>query len=83
MEIIQPGVNKGTGLARLAAHYGIAREQVMAFGDNTNDLPMLEAAGGKFAVENAQSQLKAIASVVASNEEDGVAEAITRYAMEG
>lgn len=83
VEIMPKDQNKGAAVRALSAHFGIPRGETAAIGDQLNDLPMLEAAGGKFAVENAQPQLKAIASVVASNEEDGVAEAITRYAMEG
>ena len=59
LEIIQPGVNKGTGLARLAAHYGIEREEVMAFGDHWNDAEMLEWAGESFAMENAIPEIRA------------------------
>ena len=77
LEIIQPGINKGTGLARLAAHYGIAREQVMAFGDYWNDAEMLEWAGESFAMENAVPEIRARAKYIApSNAEDGVARTI-------
>ena len=77
LEIIQPGVNKGTGLARLAAHYGIAREQVMAFGDYWNDVEMLEWAGESFAMENADPQVRTHARYIAPyNAEDGVARTI-------
>ena len=77
LEIIQPGINKGTGLARLAAHYGIAREQVMAFGDYWNDAEMLEWAGESFAMENAVPEIRARAKYIApSNAEDGVARII-------
>ena len=77
LEIIQPGVNKGTGLARLAAHYGIEREEVMAFGDHWNDAEMLEWAGESFAMENAIPEIRARAKHIApSNAEDGVARTI-------
>lgn len=68
---------QGTGLARLAAHYGIEREEVMAFGDHWNDAEMLEWAGESFAMENAIPEIRARAKHIApSNAEDGVARTI-------
>ncbi len=58
------GVDKGTGLARLAEHLGIAREDVVAIGDNTLDLEMIEWAGIGAAVEDAKPEIKAIADIV-------------------
>ena len=82
LEIIQPGVNKGTGLARLAAHYGIEREEVMAFGDHWNDAEMLEWAGESFAMENAIPEIRARAKHIApSNAEDGVARTIEEFLL--
>ena len=82
LEIIQPGVNKGTGLARLAAHYGIEREEVMAFGDHWNDAEMLEWAGESFAMENAIPEIRARAKHIApSNGEDGVARTIEEFLL--
>lgn len=71
------GQNKGAAVEFLTAYYRIPREQCAAIGDQLNDLPMLQAAGGAFAVANAQDALKRRARVVASNEEDGVAEALS------
>lgn len=51
--------DKGTGLACLCAALGIAPEEVMAFGDNWNDAPMLERAGQPWLVEGADPALKA------------------------
>ena len=69
-----PGVDKGTALAFLAERLGIAREQVMAFGDSTNDLDMLGAAGWPVAMGNALDVVKALAWRVApSCDQDGVA----------
>ena len=82
LEIIQPGINKGTGLARLAAHYGIEREEVMAFGDHWNDAEMLEWAGESFAMENAIPEIRARAKHIApSNAEDGVARTIEEFLL--
>ena len=64
----------------LSEYYRVPRGRIAAIGDNYNDLPMLERAGGKFAVANAESPLKEIATVVPSNEDDGVAAAL-KYAL--
>lgn len=51
--------DKGTALRRLCGILGIALDDVMAFGDNDNDLPMLEAVGHPYIVEGASPVLKA------------------------
>lgn len=81
VEVVPEDAKKSAALDFLSDFYAIPRERVAAIGDQLNDLSMIEAAGGKFAVGNAAEELKKIATVVASSEEDGVAEAI-RIAME-
>ncbi len=81
VEILSQKAQKGNALKYLAGYYQIPLEKVAAIGDQRNDLSMVEAAGGRFAVENAVEELKRIATVVRSNEEDGVAEALS-LAME-
>jgi hydroxymethylpyrimidine pyrophosphatase-like HAD family hydrolase len=74
LEIGPPGVTKATGLAAWCAARGIAAEEVLAFGDMPNDLPMLRWAGRSYAVANAHPEVLAAATAVTgSNEEDGVA----------
>lgn len=73
IEIMPKGQNKGEAIRFLSEYYGIPVDQIAAVGDQLNDLPMLEAAGGKFTVKNGADELKAIAEVIPSNEEDGVA----------
>lgn len=51
--------DKGTGLNQLCRALDISLEHVMAFGDNYNDLPMLELAGHPYLMENAATELKA------------------------
>lgn len=82
LEVNAPGVTKGKGLAALAAHLGLAPEQVMACGDSGNDLAMLRAAGLGVAMGNAEEAIKAAAGyVTASNDEDGVALAVERFVL--
>ena len=72
--------SKGDSLARIAARAGIAREEVMAVGDNHNDLTMLHYAGLGVVMANAEDELKELGfALTSSNEEDGVAEAIEKY----
>jgi HAD superfamily hydrolase (TIGR01484 family) len=55
-ELTAPGVSKGLALATLARHLGVAREHVMAIGDQDNDLPMLQWAGLGLAMGNAAAR---------------------------
>ncbi|GHH98504.1 Cof-type HAD-IIB family hydrolase [Neobacillus kokaensis] len=74
IEIIKAGLNKAVGLKKAADYYGIPAERVIAFGDEDNDLEMIEYAGHGIAMGNAIHQLKSIANdVTLTNEEDGVA----------
>lgn len=77
LEFLHPHINKGVALRQLAEHYHLDMSQTAAIGDGYNDIPMLKAAGVSFAVRNApQSVERAADHVVASWEQDGVAEAI-------
>lgn len=77
LEIAAPGVDKGAGLARLAAEIGIEAEDVVAFGDMPNDVGMLAWAGRGVAVENAHPAVLEVADeVTASNDDDGVARVV-------
>jgi Cof subfamily protein (haloacid dehalogenase superfamily) len=81
LEISAPGVTKATALAGLAARHGITAEEVVAFGDMPNDLPMLAWAGRAVAVANAHADVLALADeVTASNDDDGVALVLERLA---
>ena len=79
VEVSAAGITKAFGLERLAAEHGIAPEQVVAFGDMPNDLPMLAWAGHAVAVANAHPDVLAAADeVTGTNDEDGVAAVIER-----
>ena len=82
VEIMPAGQNKGGAIRFLSEYFRIPKEEIGAIGDQLNDVPMLEEAGGKFAVANAQEELKRIARVVSSCDKDGVAEAL-KIAREG
>lgn len=83
MEVTPLGIEKASALAELTGILGIPREQLMACGDGLNDIPMLEYAGFAVAMENAYDETKKVADhISASNEEDGVAEAIQKFILE-
>ncbi|WP_273850119.1 Cof-type HAD-IIB family hydrolase [Guptibacillus spartinae] len=74
IEIVRAGLNKAVGLQRLAAHFNVPQERIIAFGDEDNDLEMIEYAGTGVAMGNAIDELKNIANeVTITNEEDGIA----------
>lgn len=74
IEFLHPEVSKGQALQALAADLGIAPEEVVAFGDQHNDIGMLRFAGLGVAMENAHEEVKAEADyVTASNADEGVA----------
>lgn len=82
LEILPPGASKGAGLRTLLHDLGISPEHVMAIGDGENDVEMLRLAGLGVAVGNAMPAARAAADVVvASNDADGVAEAVERFVL--
>jgi len=82
MDILNPRISKGVALAEWAGLRGIAREEILAIGDNHNDEEMLSFAGIPVVMENAVAELKTRGwHVTRSNDEDGVAAAIERFAF--
>ncbi|HYF95199.1 MAG TPA: Cof-type HAD-IIB family hydrolase [Symbiobacteriaceae bacterium] len=82
LELAPAGITKATGLERLAALNGILPHQIIAFGDNLNDLEMLRFAGMGVAMGNAPEAVKLAARMVtASNDDDGVAVFLEQYAF--
>ncbi len=77
LEIVPKGIDKGTGLRDLSAHYGIERREVIACGDSNNDWAMLRYAGLPVATANADDETKAICRYITkSNDEHGIAHMI-------
>ncbi|MDT7765592.1 MAG: hypothetical protein QOC63_5012 [Mycobacterium sp.] len=80
VEIVPLGISKATGVEELARPLGITAENVVAFGDMPNDVPMLEWAGLGVAMGNAHPDAVAAADeVTASNTDDGVARVLERW----
>lgn len=79
VEVAARGVTKAFALARLADDLGVGPEEVVAFGDMRNDIPMLEWAGLGIAMANAPFDVKAAADEVTLRfDEDGVAAVLER-----
>ena len=67
-------VSKASAIDSLARRLGFSSQQVISFGDSTNDLEMIQSCGTGVAMGNASDDLKAAADLIApSNNEDGVA----------
>jgi HAD superfamily hydrolase (TIGR01484 family) len=82
-DLTAKGVNKGKALKTYAEYAGIPREQIAAFGDQLNDVAMLNYAGLPIAMENAQQIVKDAAQwVMPTNDEDGVAQGMERILAE-
>lgn len=83
LEVFDHRAGKGPSLQKLAEHLGIDRANVMAIGDQENDLTMLQFAGTSVAMGNAIDAVKAVARFETSaNSEDGVAKAIERFVLQ-
>jgi len=82
LDVLRHGVSKGAALADWSRRRGIAREEVMAIGDNWNDREMLEFAGLPVVMGNSVAELKSVGwPVTLSNDENGVAQAIRTHAF--
>jgi Cof subfamily protein (haloacid dehalogenase superfamily) len=80
--VMRTGCSKASGLTTLARQIHIAPEHIMAIGDNTNDIPMLQVAGWAVAMGQAPASVRGVAhSVTASNAENGLALAIEQYIL--
>jgi len=83
LDILPPDASKGFGVAKLAGIHSIPADQVMAIGDNFNDLEMLEFAGTPVVMGNADPELleRGEFYTTLSNDEGGVAAAIERFIL--
>ncbi|MGE6334712.1 sugar-phosphatase [Stenotrophomonas sp. NPDC077659] len=83
LEVFDRRAGKGPSLQKLAEHLGIDRADVMAIGDQENDLTMLQFAGTSVAMGNAIDAVKATALFeTTTNAEDGAARAIERFVLQ-
>lgn len=82
IEVMARGASKGSSIEYLCNELGINRHQVMAIGDNENDLSMIRFAGFGVAMDNGEDIVKKASKyITASNEEDGVAKVIEKFVL--
>src|SRR4029453_13190973 len=82
LEILQAGVSKWQALQQLAAQQSITPEEIIAVGDDHNDLDMIRSAGFGIAMGNAVDTVKAAAdAITGSNAEDGLVQALERFIL--
>ena len=82
IEVMNKKASKGNTLGELATKLGFTADEVMALGDQGNDLTMIQYAGLGVAMGNAIDEVKdAAQAVTLTNAEDGVAAAIRKYAL--
>ena len=80
VELIKPGINKASAIAKMAEIYKVPSEAILAIGDSNNDITMLQAAHYGVAMGNANADVKKVAKYqVADCDHDGIAEAIERF----
>jgi Cof subfamily protein (haloacid dehalogenase superfamily) len=88
LDVLHPEVSKGEGCEAAAREQGLRREEVMAIGDNFNDLEMLQYAGTSVLMGNAADSLRALLEdradcyTTTTNDEDGVAVAIEKFILQ-
>ncbi len=82
VDAMPAGNSKGSRLLQWAASQGIVASEIMAIGDNHNDISMIRSVGLGIAMGNAEAEVKAVAKeVTAGNDDEGVAMAIERFAL--
>ncbi|KRM59296.1 hypothetical protein C5L31_000813 [Secundilactobacillus malefermentans] len=81
IEVGHKGIQKATGVEKIAHYFQIKRQNIIAFGDESNDNAMIDYAGWGVAMNNANSHLKSIANDVTrlDNENDGLADYLSDY----
>ena len=81
LELTPKGVHKATGLALIADDLGFKPKNIMAFGDEYNDVEMLEFAGRGVVMKNGSEQAKKVANDMTeyTNDEDGLARYLEKY----
>lgn len=81
-DVVPAGGSKRVGIEKILEHFGLRREECMAFGDGGNDIPMLQYAGIGVAMGNATDEIKAEADFVTKSvDEDGIVYALKHFGL--
>ncbi len=82
INVLAPKVSKGKALQALAPHLGISLAEVVAIGDGVNDIPLLSDVGLAVAMQNAPSEVKAVADFITLDvDHSGLAAAINKFLL--
>lgn len=82
LEIMPFGVSKGSMLPQLLNKIGVDRDELIAFGDQYNDMTMIGYAGFGVAMANGEEEIKKIANYVCeSNDDDGIAKTLAKFVL--
>ena len=74
LEVFDPAVNKWEGILHVARRHGVDPAQIVAIGDDVNDIPMIKNAGLGVAMGNAKPEVQAVAKrVIGKNADEGLA----------
>ena len=80
IEVVDNGIDKGSALRDLSEQMHVSKDEIIAFGDEMNDLTMLQFAGCGVAMGNAVKPIRLIADkITASNDDDGIAVTLEKY----
>ncbi|WP_307725860.1 HAD-IIB family hydrolase [Oceanobacillus sojae] len=80
LEIMSGNASKSNAIKKLEKQFNITRQEVIALGDNFNDIDMLKYAGVGIAMGNASDEVKSAADeITLSNEEDGLKHALNKH----
>lgn len=79
LDFVGPNVSKGSALEQLQKRMGISPEETMSFGDNFNDIAMLQQASRSFAVATAKDEVKEAATAVLPDDKDAVMKEIKKW----
>lgn len=82
IDAMQRGVSKATGIQQIMDHYGIAPDEVMAFGDSMNDYEIIRLVGHGCAMANGRAALRAVADRVVGCNRDHAVQAEMRRVLE-
>ena len=81
-EITINGVVKSTGMEKLLSHYGLNRQDSVAFGDGPNDVDMMEYAGLSICMGNGRDEIKALADYITSDiDNDGIYNGLEHFGL--
>ena len=84
LEVLDPKASKGLGLKFVMEQFSLKKEEMIAFGDEENDIPMFKVCGCSAATANAKDNVKAVANIViGSNADDGVAAFLEEFLIPG